>query len=134
MVGSFGSGCPLESGSLSGVGIETVVAKHAPWKDLERRAARLFGGLRIWRQDFSEVAPDGESETHTWDCKCYQRFSLVEMWVRAERKYREYTKGRRFVLIIFSREHPRAGDFVLVRAKHYAADQAELERLRKEIE
>lgn len=91
-----------------------------PWKALERRTAKLFEGERIWRQDFGEVAPDGESETHTWDCKCYQRFSVIEKFVRAEKKYREYTGARRFVLVLFSREHPRAGDFVLVRAKDYA--------------
>lgn len=108
------------------------MAKHAPWKDLERRIARLFGGTRIWRQDFSEVAPDGENETHTWDAKCYQRFSVVELFQRAEKKYRAYTGDRRFVLVVFSREHPRAGDFVIVRAKDYAADQDELNRLRKE--
>ena len=90
-----------------------------PWKALERRAAKLFGGERIWRPDFGESLPDGESLTHVWDAKCYQRFSVVEMFVRAERKYRDFTGDRRFVLFLFSREHPRAGDFVLVRAKDY---------------
>lgn len=106
------------------------MAKHSPWKDLERRAARLFNGTRIWRQDFSEVAPDGESDSLTWDCKCYQRFSVIEKFVVAEKKYRAYTRGRRFVMVLFSREHPRAGDFVLLKAKDYAVDQDDLARLR----
>lgn len=91
-----------------------------PWKSLERRTAKLLKGERLWRQDFSEVAPDGQSVTDTWDCKCYQRFSVIEMYVKAEKKYRAYTGSRRFVLVLFSREHPRAGDFVLGPAKRYA--------------
>lgn len=91
-----------------------------PWKALERRIAKLFGGERLWRPDFGEELPDGQTDTDVWDAKCYQRFSVVEMFVRCERKYREFTGGRRFVLVLFSRDHPRAGDFVLVRAKDYA--------------
>lgn len=90
-----------------------------PWKALERRAAKLFGGERIWRPDFSDERPDGESLTHVWDAKYRQRFSVVEMFVRCERKYRSFTGDRRFVLYLFSAAHPRAGDFVLVRAKDY---------------
>ena len=90
-----------------------------PWKALERRAAKLFDGERLWRPDFSEELPDGQSATHVWDAKCYQRFSVVEMFVRCERKYRAFTGERRFVLYLFSREHPRAGDFVLVRARDF---------------
>lgn len=91
-----------------------------PWKDLERRHAKRMGGERLWRPDFGESLPDGESAGDVWDCKCYQRFSVVELFLRAERKYREFTNGRRFHLSLFSREHPRAGDFVLVRANEYA--------------
>lgn len=97
-----------------------VVSVSKPWKALERRHAKRMGGERIWRQDFAEVAPDGESDRATWDCKCFQRFSVVELFVRCERKYREYTNGREFHLCLFSREHPRAGDFVVIRAQHYA--------------
>lgn len=108
------------------------MSKSSPWKDLERRARRYFpGGKRLWRPDYGESAPDGESETHTWDAKCYQRFSVIEKFVTCERKYRAWTGGRRFVLLLFSREHRGAGDFVLLRAKDYAADQAELAGYRK---
>lgn len=90
-----------------------------PWKALERRHARRMRGARIWRQDFGEVKPDGASQDEAWDCKCYARFSVVEMFVRAEKKYRTFTGDRRFHLCLFSREHPRAGDFVLLRAADY---------------
>jgi len=108
------------------------VSLSRPWKALERRHAKRFpDGVRIWRQDFGEVKPDGECPTDTWDCKCYARFSVVEMYVKAEKKYREYnsigTTPRRFHLCLFSRQHPRAGDFVLVRANEYA-DLVEKER------
>ena len=95
------------------------MAKHSPWKDLERRHAKRMAGTRIWRQDFGEVAPDGESETDTWDCKCYQRFSVIALFQIAERKYRAFNKGRRFHLCLFSREHRGAGDFVLLRATDF---------------
>ena len=90
-----------------------------PWKALERRAAKLFDGVRLWRPDFSDSIPDGESFSHVWDAKCYQRFSVIEKFVRCEKKYRKFANGRRFVLVLFSRDHPKAGDFVLVRAKDY---------------
>ncbi len=100
------------------VGAPVSVSK--PWKAFERRHAARMGGERIWRQDFSEVAPDGESATDTWDCKCYASHAAVTMFVDAERKYRPYTKNRRFHLALFSRAFPRAGDFVLLKAEDFA--------------
>lgn len=82
-----------------------------------------MGGERHWRQDFGEVAPDGSNEAEVWDAKCYERFSVIEMYVRAERKYRAWANGRRFHLSLFSRKHPRAGDFVLLKADEYAEDR-----------
>jgi hypothetical protein len=110
-----------------------MAKKHQPWKDFERRFAKLMGGVRLWRPDYGDSIPDGESDTHTWDTKCYQRFSVVEMFQVNELKYRKFTGDRRFLLALFSREHRGAGDFVLLRAKDYAADQAELVKLREEI-
>jgi hypothetical protein len=102
-----------------------------PWKALERRHAKRMGGERLWRPDFGESAPDGESETEVWDTKCYQRFSVVEMFVVCERKYREWAGDRRFHLCLFSREHPRAGDFVLQRADVYAELERDAEAYRR---
>lgn len=101
-----------------------------PWKALERRHAKRMLGVRLWRQDFSEVAPDGENPHEIWDTKCFKRFSVIELYLRCEKKYRAFAAGRRFTLVLFSREHPRAGDFVLLRADDYAADRAELAKLR----
>ena len=101
-----------------------------PWKALERRHAKRMDGERLWRQDFSEVAPDGENSFEVWDTKCFKRFSVVELFLRCEAKYKTFANGRRFTLVLFSREHPRAGDFVLVRAEDYAADQKILKRYR----
>ena len=111
-------------------GHEEAVSASRPWKALERRHAKRMRGVRLWRQDFSEVAPDGENETEIWDTKCFKRFSVIELYLRCERKYRQYAKGRRFTLVLFSREHPRAGDFVLLKADDYARDQEELGRYR----
>ncbi len=96
-------------------------AAYSPWKALERRHPKRFvGGARLWRPDYGESIPDGESLTDVWDTKCYQRFSVVELYLRAEEKYKAFANGRRFHLCLFSRDHPRAGDFVLLRADAYA--------------
>lgn len=98
------------------------MSAYKPWKALERRhAKRFFGGERLWRPDYSDVAPDGEALADVWDTKAYKRFSVVEMFVRCERKYREWAGGRRFHLCLYSLDHPRAGDFVLCRADDFAA-------------
>jgi hypothetical protein len=113
------------------------VSLSKPWKALERRHPKRFaGGVRLWRPDFSEELPDGESPTDVWDAKCYKRFSVVELFVRCERKYRAYTGSRRFHLVLFSRDHPRAGDFVLLRAGDYVRlveREGQLVRARDEV-
>jgi len=93
---------------------------YEPWKALERRHAKRMGGVRLWRPDFSDSEPDGESATDVWDCKAYSRFSVVTMFLRAELKYRKHADGRRFHLCLFSRKNGKAGDFVLLRADVYA--------------
>jgi len=108
------------------------VSVSRPWKDLERRHAKRLSGERIWRQDFAEVAPDGQTETDTWDCKCFQSFSVISLFVDCERKYREFTGKRRFHLCLFSRSRPRSGDFVLLRASDFA-DLLEKERQLAEL-
>ena len=102
------------------------MAKYTPWKAFERRFAKLMGGVRLWRPDYSDSEPDGESDTHTWDCKAYAKIWAITRYVEAEKKYREHAAGRRFILALFSREHKNAGDFVLVRAADYAEDQRRL--------
>lgn len=92
-----------------------------PWKDQERRhAKRMPRGVRIWRQDFGEIAPDGESPTNTWDSKRLARLrGLVEMFYDCERKYREYTGRRRFHMVL-NYSGSRRKDLVLVDAEYYA--------------
>ena len=94
----------------------SAMSLSKPWKAFERRHALRMGGIRIWRQDYGEVAPDGESKTDTWDCKCYKSHAAITKYVEAEAKYRKFTNGRRFHLALFARNHPRSGDFVLLRA------------------
>src|SRR5688572_13403766 len=116
---------------MFGRGLGTFVASYTAWKAFERRFAKLMKGARLWRPDYGDSAPDGESETHTWDCKAYARIWAVTRFVEAERKYREYTGERRFVLALFAREHRTAGDFVVVKAADYASDQERLAKLDK---
>jgi len=105
------------------------VSGYSAWKTFERRFAKLMGGDRLWRPNYGESAPDGESNTHVWDCKAYQRHAAITMYVEAEKKYRRYARGRQFVLALFAREHSKAGDFVLLLAKDYAKDQRRLAQL-----
>lgn len=98
------------------------------WKRLERRHAKRFtGGKRLWRPDYGESAPDGESPTECWDTKAYARFSVITLYEKAERRYREWTGGRNFHLCLYGTEQRGAGDFVLVRAERYA-ELVEIER------
>lgn len=104
---------------------------YSAWKQLERRHAKQMGGERLWRQDYSESAPDGETEADVWDAKCFARFSVVALFVKCERKYRKWNNGRRFHLVLYSREHPKAGDFVLLRSADFLkmlASERELQR------
>lgn len=94
---------------------------YKPWKELERRHAKRMGGVRLWRPDYGESAPDGECHTDVWDTKAYKRFSVIEMFLRCEKKYRKWAGDRRFHLCLYSRDHPRAGDFVVLRAADFDA-------------
>lgn len=76
--------------------------------------------MRLWRPDFSDSQPDGASSRDTWDSKCYATFSVIAKYVECEKKYRDFTGTRRFSLVLFSRRHPRAGDFHLMRSKDVA--------------
>lgn len=97
------------------------MSAYKPWKALERRHAKRFlGGVRLWRPDFGDSAPDGEAPRDVWDTKVRKTFSVVGMFVDCEAKYRQWARGRRFHLCLYSTAHPRAGDFVLIRAEDYA--------------
>lgn len=89
------------------------------WKNMERRVAKALGGVRLWRPDFGDSIPDGESVFEAWDTKCYQRHAAVTLYVEAEKKYRAYTGTRRFLLVLFSRERRGSGDFVLMKMDDY---------------
>lgn len=101
-----------------------------PWKDQERRhAKRMPQGERIWRQDFSEVAPDGENPTDIWDSKRLARLKgFVELFYECEKKYRSFGQGRRFHMVINYSESRRR-DLVVVDAEHYAQLVREAENL-----
>lgn len=96
------------------------MSSYKPWKALERRHAKRMGGVRIWRQDFSEEKPDGENETDTWDCKAISGQRVVTLFRECERKYREFTGDRHFHLCLFDPRQPRVGDLVVCRAPRYA--------------
>lgn len=93
---------------------------YSPWKQLERRHAKRMGGERLWRPDYGEVAPDGETDRDVWDCKAYASHAAVTLFVQAVEKYKDFAGGRRFHLCLFSRKHQRAGDFVVLRAADFA--------------
>jgi len=91
------------------------MSASAAWKSFERRFAKKLRGVRLWRPDFSDSQPDGENSVFVWDTKCYQRHSTISLWVEAWRKYAGFAGDRPLLLGLFAREHPRAGDFVVIR-------------------
>jgi hypothetical protein len=89
------------------------------WKQTERRVAKALGGKRLWRPDYGDSQPDGENDLEVWDTKCYRRHAAVTLFLECEAKYRTFAAGRRFLLVLFSRERNRQGDFVLLRMSDY---------------
>lgn len=94
---------------------------YHPWKELERRHAKRMGGVRLWRPDYSDSQPDGETDADTWDAKARESYALHTTFQSCEKKYRKFTGERRFHLVLFSRKHPKVGDLVVLRADDYAA-------------
>lgn len=92
---------------------------YARWKALERRHAKRMGGRRLWRPDFSDSKPDGATVADTWDAKYRAKIAVLSWFCEAERKYQQYTAGRRFSLVLHDAGHK--GDFVLLKAEDYAA-------------
>jgi len=93
---------------------------YEPWKELERRHAKRMQGERLWRPDYGDSVPDGQTETDVWDAKAYARFRVHSIFRECEKKYRQFANGRRFHLVLFSREHRHLGDLVVLRADDYA--------------
>ena len=87
------------------------------WKDLERRHAKAMGTERIWRQDYGESKPDGETSTRTWDCKCRQGITAVTWFKRARRKYAKFSGDRVFHMVFHI--PGEQGDFVMVEAAEF---------------
>lgn len=96
-------------------------SSYKGWKELERRHAKLMNGVRLWRPDFGESAPDGESDRETWDAKyTVGNFWATTTYERCERKYREFTGDRNFHLVLFAGAKKRVGDLVVCTSKRYA--------------
>jgi hypothetical protein len=99
------------------------------WKDLERRvAAWVPGGNRIIRENWSDVEPDGESDTDVWECKYRSTIWACTTFRDEERKRKEWADGRRFWMVF--KDRGARGDFVMIRDK----DFAELLRKEKQLE
>lgn len=101
---------------------------YKPWKALERRTAKHLGGIRLWRPDYSDSAPDGESERDTWDCKALSRQAVVRLYQECEAKYREFTGSRHFILVLFDPTRKAVGDLVVCKRERYV-ELEEKERL-----
>jgi hypothetical protein len=94
---------------------------YSGWKELERRHAKRVGGIRIWRQDYGESKPDGESDVETWDCKySINAVRLLTWFQECEAKYREYTGQRNFHMVFYGKKTRHLGDIVAVRADRFA--------------
>lgn len=91
------------------------------WKALERRHAKRVGGIRLWRPDFGESMPDGESERETWDAKySVNKVALLSIFAVCEKKYRDFTGSRNFHMVFYSKTQSALGDIVACTAARYA--------------
>jgi hypothetical protein len=91
------------------------------WKVLERYWAAVEGGVRLWRQDYSESIPDGENDRATWDTKCWKPLALPgwNLYWKCEQKYRDYSGDRHFKLVLRPPASHR-GALVLMHEDEYA--------------
>lgn len=93
---------------------------YEPWKELERRHAKRLKGTRLWRPDFGDSIPDGETGTDVWDAKAYTTFRVHTIFWECWSKYKDYAAGRRFHLVLYSRKNKHVGDLVVLRADDFA--------------
>lgn len=93
---------------------------YSPWKALERRHAKRMGGTRLWRPDYGDSAPDGETEYDVWDAKAYTTFRIHTIFWECWQKYKEFAGERRFHLVLYARNQKQVGDLVVLRADEYA--------------
>jgi hypothetical protein len=77
-------------------------------------------GERLWRPDFSDQMPDGQSDVEVWDCKALSGQRIVTLFRTCEEKYREWTGKRNFHLCLFDPKQKSVGDLVVCRATRYA--------------
>ena len=110
------------------------MSAYKPWKELERRHAKRMGGERLWRPDFGDSAPDGQTAHDVWDAKAYATFRVHTIFHECFTRYREWAGDRRFHLVLFSRKNKHVGDLVVLRADDYAADRKELIELRSMLD
>lgn len=96
------------------------MSAYKPWKEFERRHAKRLKGVRLWRPDYGDSLPDGETFKDCWDCKALSRQSIVRLFEECEKKYRQYTANRRFHLALFDPTRKHVGDLVVVHADRYA--------------
>lgn len=101
------------------------MSNYKGWKQLERTHAKRMEGERLWRPDFGDSAPDGQSETDVWDCKyTIHSFAICALFFKCFKKYAEWAGDRRFHLLLSdktTRANRSVGDLVVLRASDYAA-------------
>ena len=95
---------------------------YSGWKQLERRHAKRMGGERLWRPDFGESAPDGQTDEDVWDAKyTIHSFAVSVIFDTCYAKYKDYAGCRRFHLVLYAKATRSLGDLVVLRADDYAA-------------
>lgn len=110
------------------------MAPYKGWKELERRHAKRMSGKRLWRPDYGDSIPDGENEVETWDAKySIHPVALLTIFDVCERKYREFTDGRNFHMVFYSKSKSKLGDIVACTAARYAELLAKEELLDSQI-
>lgn len=77
-------------------------------------------GERLWRPDFGDSQPDGQSLVEVWDCKALSRQRVVTLFKECEQKYRAYTGSRSFHLALFDPTQRAVGDLVVSTGERYA--------------
>ena len=98
-----------------------MAKQSSAWKDLERKAAKLFGGKRVVRgDDFSHARPDVLCEK-TWSVECKSRSALT-IWKWHDKLKTDTDKffpGENRIKVLVTKEKGKRGELIVLSTEDF---------------
>lgn len=87
------------------------------WKNLERKVAKLLGGVRIVRPSYSVPAPDVITPLFSVECKYRKSFGFKKDWW--EQTEANAKRSGRIPLLVF-KNAGKQDEFAVLKLSHFA--------------